>query len=68
MRNNPSLITLLIYSDDNQLSTYYDNCAITSLSFSESADTSFCVYPVMTLEQFTDYLCRSGDNRERQDS
>lgn len=51
MRNNPSLITLLIYSDDNQLSTYYDNCAITSLSFSESADTSFCVYPVMTLEQ-----------------
>jgi len=51
MRNNPSLITLLIYNDDNQLSTYYDNCAITSLSFSESADTSFCVYPVMTLEQ-----------------
>lgn len=51
MRNNPSLITLLIYSDDNQLSTYYDNCAITSLSFSESTDTSFCVYPVMTLEQ-----------------
>ena len=51
MRNNPSLITLLIYSDDNQLSTYYDNCAITSLSFSESADTSFCVYPVMSLEQ-----------------
>jgi len=51
MRNNPSLVTLLIYSDDNQLSTYYDNCAITSLSFSESTDTSFCVYPVMTLEQ-----------------
>ncbi len=51
MRNNPSLITLLIYSDDNQLSTYYDNCAITSLSFSESTDTSFCVYPVMSLEQ-----------------
>ena len=51
MRNNPSLITLLIYNDDNQLSTYYDNCAITSLSFSESTDTSFCVYPVMTLEQ-----------------
>lgn len=51
MRNNPSLITLLIYNDDNQLSTYYDNCAITSLSFSESADTSFCVYPVMSLEQ-----------------
>lgn len=51
MRNNPSLVTLLIYSEDNQLSTYYDNCAITSLSFSESADTSFCVYPVMTLEQ-----------------
>ena len=51
MRNNPSLITLLIYNDDNQLSTYYDNCAITSLSFSESTDTSFCVYPVMSLEQ-----------------
>jgi len=51
MRNNPSLITLLIYSDDNQLSTYYDNCAITSLSFSESTDTSFSVYPVMSLEQ-----------------
>ena len=51
MRNNPSLVTLLIYSDDNQLSTYYDNCAITSLSFSESTDTSFCVYPVMSLEQ-----------------
>jgi len=51
MRNNPSLVTLLIYSEDNQLSTYYDNCAITSLSFSESADTSFCVYPVMSLEQ-----------------
>jgi hypothetical protein len=51
MRNNPSLITLLIYNDDNKLSTYYDNCAITSLSFSESTDTSFCVYPVMSLEQ-----------------
>jgi len=51
MRNNPSLITLLIYNDDNQLSTYYDNCAITNLSFSESADTSYCIYPVMSLEQ-----------------
>lgn len=51
MRNNPSLVTLLIYNDDNQLSTYYDNCAITSLSFNESTDTSYCVYPVMTLEQ-----------------
>ena len=51
MRNNPSLLTILIYNDDNQLSTYYDNCAITSLSFSESTDTSYCIYPVMTLEQ-----------------
>lgn len=51
MRNNPSLVTLLIYNDDNQLSTYYDNCAITNLSFSESADTSYCIYPVMSLEQ-----------------
>lgn len=51
MRNNPSLLTILIYNDDNQLSTYYDNCAISSLSFSESTDTSYCIYPVMTLEQ-----------------